>query len=161
MKNRQIEELLKAYGSDPARWPEDQRPADDSWRDDLDVRTRGLLEDEAFLDAALNRLAAPARASADLRRAIMTLPARTPIIAPAPVLASGARRFQFSWWPFGNVLGGPVPQIGGMVLACVLGLVVGFSNLPISSYETPDLTEMTLGTETPAALAGWDGVDVK
>lgn len=159
MKNRQIEKMLKAYGSDPARWPEDKRPADGNWRAGLDIRARGLLEDEALLDAALNRLATPAPASADLRRAMMTLPARTPVATP--VAAGRSRRFQLNWWPFGNVFGGPVPQIGGMVLACVLGLVAGFSNLPMTSYDTPDLTEMALGTDTPAALAIWDGVDVK
>lgn len=149
MKDRQIEKMIGAYGANPARWPKEKKPGEGEIL--LPCTEAGAISAEARrVDRALDSLPRPARAGSDLRAAILAIPARRPQSAPA---TTWLRRLL----PFGAVLGGPLPQLGGLIVACLLGLVMGYSDLLINPWDRTDLTEMALGLDTPQALVSLEG----
>jgi hypothetical protein len=91
MSRARLQELLDAYGADPARWPErDRSPAQALLASDGEAQ-RALYEATAF-DRLLHEGSVALEPSAALRRAVAEIPLRTPAAAAAPwLLASFAR----------------------------------------------------------------------
>ncbi len=155
----QFEDLVAAYGAQPDRWPDvvgGATRADALSLSVRDPRARRLLEEARILDRALDRAADVEAAPSALRQAILNIPGANPAGAPAEVSVVAEK---WSWWPFGNVFGGPVPQLSGLALACLLGLILGTADIADSPWGQADLTEMAMGLDTPAALASWEGLE--
>ncbi|HMI93431.1 MAG TPA: hypothetical protein VK509_18795 [Polyangiales bacterium] len=86
-----FEQLLEAYGAEPARWPEPERgPARALLARDPEAQ-RALREAAAF-DRLLDDGSVALEPSAALRRAVAEIPLRAPPVVAAPwLLASFAR----------------------------------------------------------------------
>jgi len=86
-----FQELLDAYGAEPARWPESERgPAQALLASDADAQ-RALREAASF-DRLLDDGSVALEPSAALRRAVAEIPLRAPRVVAMPwLLASFAR----------------------------------------------------------------------
>jgi hypothetical protein len=151
MKDRQIREIINSYGADPARWPKAEAAGNDETP--IKLKSSGSdLAEARMVDKALDSLAHPVPASQALRARILSIPARTPQESQKK-----AKWRNLNWWPFGNILGGPVPQVSGLVFACVLGMFMGYSDFLATPWSTTNLTEIALGLDTPQGLISLEG----
>lgn len=155
MKDRRIEKMTSAYGADPARWPSAARPEGGKILLSCTEASSQCAE-ARMVDKALDALPRPAPASHNLRAAILAMPARV----PQKSRRTFWRRLR-NWRPFGAVRGSAAPQVGGLILACLLGLFMGYSDIFISPWGHSDLTEITLGLDTPQGLASLEGIAEK
>jgi hypothetical protein len=149
------EKLVRAYGVNPARWPA-EAGALMTGLDAESPEAARLMAEALLVDRALDSLPQPAPADAALRAALLTVPYRV-----AQERRQKRQWRNFNWWPFGTVLGGPLPQLSGLALACFLGLAVGYSDIvsnPLFSFGGgSDLSSLALGVEVPAGLASFEG----
>jgi hypothetical protein len=119
--------------------------------------TQDISAEEQMVARALLSLPRPAPADRALRAAILAIPGHAPQTIPKASLPGNLLR----WWPFGTILGGPVPQLGGLVFACLLGLVMGYTDIIINPWERAGLTEIALGLDTPQGLLSLEGGEGK
>lgn len=110
--------LIRAYGGDPLRWPENRRRAAQALLERSD-RARTLLAEARRLDAALSADKLP---SAD-ERLVSLIVARATAL-PQERLQAASGGFELGWslprlWP----------QAVGLAAAAVLGVVVGLTDL--------------------------------
>ena len=121
VSEKRLLELIRAYGSNPARWPEDEREAARARQQHASADFERTRADEARLDALL-KSPAPEPASAELQARI----ARIPAANPRP-----GRRMLTSFWPFA-----PTWQAAtGLSAAAILGLLTGIA-IPLDSQVT-------------------------
>jgi hypothetical protein len=134
MDQARFEQIVAAYGSRPAAWPEEQRDAACAFVENAQEAC-GLLEQESRLDLMLD--AAPSlEPSRALRDRILQA-------APRPVLSLAERldRWASGLWPFGrNWQPGAV-----LATAAVLGIAAGWvaPNSDIDS-DSADVASATL-----------------
>ena len=150
MKDRQIEKMTGAYGANPTRWPAAARPEEGKILLSC-TETSSRYTEARLIDKALDSLKRPAPASHNLKAALLAIPAQT----PQKSRGQSWRRLH-SWWPFGALPS--VPQLGGLVLACLLGLFMGYSDNLINPWGQSNLTEIALGLDTPQGIASLEGI---
>ena len=125
--------LIRAYGGDPLRWPDDRRRAAQALLERSD-RARVLLAEARRLDAALSADKLP---SADERLASLIVARATALPQERPQTATGGSGLGWSLprlWP----------QAVGLAAAAVLGVVVGWTDLlppGIGGGDEVDLTD--------------------
>lgn len=112
MHRQRIEQLIAAYGADPARWPEPER-ALLSAAPPHDPQLAQLLEQARGLDVWLGAMPAPSAPSADLAARIL---------AAAPRAKSA-----WSWRALLAELGGP--RLAAPALAFAFSLGIGLALL--------------------------------
>lgn len=110
--------ILAAYGADPARWPDAEREAARQFAQDDAVAKQLLLEAQR-LDAALDRMLAPAPAldPARLATAVMATPQAVPQTGSDPDWA-------VPWWRWFGW-----PKLAGLAVAGLLGILVGWAGI--------------------------------
>lgn len=139
MKLKRFARLLDSYGSNPERWPEDERDAALAL---LAASTEaGDLRDLAQpLDQMLDHSIAGGGDDA-LRARIMTVPYRHSTAPEGQVIAGRwkARTSSLGLWP----------RMAAMAAACVLGFVAGISDIGVASNLEPeaDLGRLILGDQ--------------
>jgi anti-sigma factor RsiW len=113
MHRHRLEQLIAAYGADPARWPASERK---HWIDSalLDPQLAARLDEERALDRQLAELAAVPTPS-------QALAARILAAAPRPA------RPRWRWSALLSELGGL--RLAGPALACALSLGLGLALL--------------------------------
>lgn len=122
MHRHRLEELIAAYGADPARWPASER-AHRADLELLDPQLAALLDEQRTLDRQLAELAVvPAPSQA--------LAARILAAAPRPA------RPRWSWSALLSELGGP--RLAGPALACALSLGLGLALLLPTTPSSDD-----------------------
>ncbi|MEQ5843926.1 hypothetical protein N0A02_31165 [Paraburkholderia acidicola] len=117
--------LVDAYGSDPHRWPEDERAASMAWATQHRAEADAMLASASELDDWLESyvVAAPDR---ELRRRIVSGAPLAPQARPVP-----GRR---TWWP-GLALAG-AGLTGGLVGALAVSLFVLAGSSHIATETT-------------------------
>lgn len=132
MKPRRFRKLLSSYGADPERWPEDERAAAAALLA-ASSGARALRDRAKTLDRMLDTYRVDA-ADDGLRGQILAAP-HNPVFAPVeidPRAGQGGLRWRGIW-----------PQLAALAGACVLGFIIGTSDLAAS--DEPD-TEADLAS---------------
>lgn len=130
-----LTELLEAYGADPARWPESERPAALALLAATPA-ARGMQREMAALDQLLAQPPVIQPDSALQARILRQLP-------PARPASGAALRFDV-WAALARLLPlrAALPQMAVLAVALTLGIGVGLGDL-----------ETVFGAEDSAALA--------
>ncbi len=152
MTRDRTRELLEAYGADPARWPrEDDDREVGMGQADLAGRNE-LRREAARLDGLLDSYAVE-RASGALRASILAVPNEAvdirDVVKRRPDSGMAGPR------GFSGLLGGMFPKLAGLVLASVLGFMVGMTDmLPARDQGVSmDVSGLALGED---GLGGFD-----
>lgn len=141
MTEKRFEEIIAAYGADPARWPDDERADAEALLASSD-NARAILEDAARLDAALNEARPPHASSALMGRVLDS--------------AKEANRPSFFGRMGGvaSLLGAwPTPMRAAAGLAAVVVLVAGIALLQPDTRTgtgngTPQVAQVDNGKQT-------------
>lgn len=106
MNPQRLQQLIDAYGADPARWPREERGASDASSAALGDALREAEALENALDAAFE-------------------PVPLPLGLRARVLAAAPRPRRGWWLELAEALGGP--RLAAPVFACALSLGLGLA----------------------------------
>lgn len=129
-----VEEILPAYGADPARWPDAERAAAEAVLATDPARARTLLERERSLDQTLDSWAAPA--VSEKARASMATAATPGFISRV----RGAFNAGIGWR-------GPLWQpAGAFACALLLGMVAGGA-VPATAIDIAGFTDLDPAAE--------------
>jgi len=137
MSEARFGELVDAFGSDPSKWPEQERPMAHQLLE-ADPELRDVLNEAAALDFELD--------------AMMASPERTITPSPAEVRASASLTLKGllnTFWPFGGLW----QPVAGLVAASVAGFITGmtFTDLPTETTTTVNdqvtIVERALGAD--------------
>ena len=141
MRARRLEKLLRAYGAEPARWPEGERD------EALQTPCGRSHREQAALDASLDRFVLPPPNPALADRIVAHAIAQDQVrprlprrVMPDAPIAGWTQRLGLGW-----------PQLAALAAAAVLGLVVGWSD-PWVAAPPPVTEEVVL-------LSMMDGLD--
>jgi len=150
-------ELLEAYGADRARWPHDEARLDaGKTRTDGDAVDLEHARSEAGrLDGLLN-LYEVAPAPGSLRASILALPVEAVDVRDVARIRPDMRKPGWSLaGGMTGVLNGLFPKLAGLVLASVLGFMVGAADLlPVHDRSVSvDVSGLALGED---GLGGFD-----
>lgn len=129
-----LQQIIEAYGADPARWPQAELVAAEALLA-RSAEARAALAEARTLDAALDVWKAPlpdpwaaqriARAARDLPQRRITLRERLAAFLPLEPV-----------WP----------QLAGLTAALVLGFFIGFSDFSdVDTTESLDVASIVLG----------------
>lgn len=91
MTEHRFFQILEAYGTDPARWPADERAAAEAFARAHAEQAGAVMRAESALDDLLDQLAEPARDDAFLERRLLAglpVPAASRWMAPTAVAAA-------------------------------------------------------------------------
>ena len=150
-----IRELLEAYGADRAKWPHDEARPGDAGKTRTDSDAADLERAAGWLDGLLD-LYKVAPASGALRESILALPGRA--VDVRDVTRGRPNMSKPGWSLAGGMSGalnGLFPKLAGLVLASVLGFMVGATDLlPVHDRSvTVDVSGLALGED---GLGGFD-----
>jgi hypothetical protein len=133
-----LEELVLAYGSDPKRWPENER-GDALMLLECSPKLRERMREAQTLDTALDRVpsdvpaAAMARVMASIERGMTT------DIKPA------AKR-TFSFWNWGGISTAMWPRAAAFAGIAMLGIFIGLSSDPSALTPTESAFDGSVNT---------------
>ena len=138
MKPRRFRKLLSSYGANPERWPEDERAAAVALLA-TSSEARALRDRAETLDRMLDTYRVDA-ADDGLRGQIIAAP-HNPVFAPVEIDPKAGRR-DVRWR-------GIWPQFAALAGACVLGFVIGTSDLAASGEpdSETDLASLIFGDD--------------
>jgi len=122
MSEARFRELADAFGSDPSKWPELERPMALQLLE-AHPALRAVLDEAAVLDFELD--------------AMMAVPELTIVPSPAEVRAPASRNLKGllnTLWPFGGLW----QPAAGLVAASAAGFIIGmtFTDLPTETTTT-------------------------
>jgi hypothetical protein len=118
MNMDRFQELLDAYGAEPARWPEAERDAASALLADSG-EARARLAEARALDELLDRAGAPAALRFDAAELSARI-AETPKPRLDPVAGASGAQVSMGW-----------PSLAGLAAAAVAGFVIGWSGLGV------------------------------
>ncbi len=132
-------ELLAAYGTNPAQWPQDERAAAEALAQ-ASSTARQLLQEAEALDALLMQRAPMPAFSPDLAARILAQ-------LPPPVIAKAAPAV--SWQDFIAALfpfRAAWPQFAAMALALSIGIGLGLGNVEeiLAEDSTPYAVQLVI-----------------
>lgn len=132
MTDDRLRELLAAFGSDPACFPDDEKDAAAALLAAHPERFAEFLGAERDLDALLRELPEVTPSPALVQALIASGPSPT----RQATIGSGKR-----WWPFGMPLAGAMASL-------MVGLGAGFSFTPVYDTDTIAITQESDETDT-------------
>jgi len=150
MTPSRFEELVSAYGSDPKRWPENER-MDALTLLERSSELRARMRDAQTLDAVLDRMpsdvpaAAMARVTASIERGMSE--GRRP-----------AQKTGFGLWPWSGVSMPTWPRAAAFAGIAMLGVVIGLSSDPSAFRPTESSFDGSVSTGETALMgefASW------
>ena len=133
MNEARFQEILAAYGADPRRWPEAERPA--AWAYSKAAAAKPAVRDAEALDALLAGYAA-APASSDLE-IIARISRKVSAAAPQSIRLGSGRPGRLQAFA---AQGRNAAAAAGFLAAALTGLFIGFGN-GASGVSTADASD--------------------
>lgn len=131
---KRLERLLEAYGGNPRRWPADERAAGEALLESS-ARAREMQAEALKADAWLDAAPSPARASGQLKAAILAA-------CRGSTSTTRTTRWKAVWTELLAEIGGWRPTGAALAASLMLGIIVGGSVNLSDTTQGVDVLEL-------------------